>query len=546
MSRLVRAATSISVITLGSRVLGLIRDRLMAQTLGASWVQGTFLLAWTLPNLMRRLLGEGALSASLVPRYARLRITDPAAAKQLLEDVSGAVITILTPICLLVAAASVLIPTDWLPVPEEGGADAIRLLLALNAVLFIYALPICLAAVCSGALNTLGVFALPATIPIALNIIWIVALIAAKPLGFEVDTEIATLAAWSLMVGGFLQLLIVLIPLILRKELGMPRLGLPKRGTTAFAVFLAMGPTVLGMSLNQISSLLDQLLAYYLIAPGAVTYVYLANRLLLFPHALTAMSVAVAVFPKLASEADDLVRTKMRGTLDMSAAATILVTLPAAAGLILLADDVVNVLFVGGKFGGEDIAPTVLTTACLVAGLPFLGLAQLYARAFYAVGDTSTPARTAAKLVVANLLISVTLLLTTGMGTAALTLSSTITSIGNAAILSRKFHRHAAPNNTNNLTKAWVRSLIATAAMCSVLPLLRIAPDDASLLMRASGNLMLPIGVGMLVYVLTHITLGSPELRALRSSSKSKSKPQSNPESDSRSDTVSESDPDSK
>ena len=520
MSRIVRAATSISVITLCSRVLGLIRDRLMAQTLGAGWVQGTFLLAWTLPNLMRRLLGEGALSASLVPRYARLKKSDPEAAKQLLADVSGTVITILTPICLMVAAASLIVPVEWLPAPDEGGAQAMRLLLALNAVLFVYALPICLAAVCAGALNTIGVFALPAAIPVALNIVWISALIAAKPLGFEVDTEVATFASWCLMAGGFLQLLIVLVPLVRRKELGKPRLGLPKRGTAAFAVFVAMGPTVLGMSLNQISSLLDQLLAYYLIAPGAVTYVYLANRLLLFPHALTAMSVAIAVFPKLATEADGEGRTKMRHTLDMAAAATILVTLPAAAGLILLADDVVNVLFVGGKFGGDDIAPTILTTACLVVGLPFLGLAQLYARAFYAVGDTSTPARTAAKLIVFNVIIGVTLLLTTGLGTAALTLSSSIASFGNAVLLSRKFRRHAAPQNSI-LGRAWIRSLIATGAMCAVLPFARVAPDDASLLVRATGNLMLPIGVSILVYVLAHMAMRSPELRALRRKSKS-------------------------
>jgi putative peptidoglycan lipid II flippase len=310
----------------------------------------------------------------------------------------------------------------------------------------------------------------------------------------------------------------VLLPLVRRNEIGMPRLGLPKRGSAAFSVFVAMGPTVLGMSLNQISSLLDQLLAYYLIAPGAVTYVYLANRLLLFPHALTAMSVAVAVFPKLASEAGDVGRIKMRHTLDMSAAATILVTLPASAGLIMLANEVVNVLFVGGKFGGDDIAPTVLTTACLVAGLPFLGLAQLYARAFYAVGDTATPARTAAKLVVANLLISVTLLMTTGMGTAALTLSSSITSLANAVLLAHKFRRHSAP--AHNLGMAWLRSLIATGAMCAVIPFLRVAGPEASLLVRACGNLLLPIGASMLVYLAVHLLLRSPELRVLRRKAK--------------------------
>ncbi|MCK5944203.1 MAG: murein biosynthesis integral membrane protein MurJ [Planctomycetes bacterium] len=514
MSRLVRAATSISVITLLSRILGLVRDRLMAQTLGAGWVQGTFLLAWMLPNLMRRLLGEGALSASLVPRYAKLRKHDPAAAKRLLEDVSGTVITILTPVCALVAIASLLVPSEWLPTPDEGGPESIRLLLALNAILFVYALPVCLAAVGTGALNTFGVFALPASIPVALNIIWIAALVAAKPLGFEVDTEIATFAAWCLMVGGFVQLVMVLAPLWRRRELGRPRLGLPQRGTAAFAVFVAMGPTVLGMSLNQISSLVDQLLAYYLIAPGANTYVYLANRLLLFPHALTAMAVAVAVFPKLASEADEVDRGQMRGTLDRAAAATILVTLPASMGLIVLANDVVDVLFVGGRFGGDDVAPTVLTTSCLVAGLPFLGLAQLYARAFYAVGDTATPARTAARLVLVNVTISVTLLLATGLGTAALTLASSITSLGNAAILSRRFRRHA--DARSGLGRAWLRSLVATAAMCATLPFLRFAGDDASLLARALGNLALPIGVGMLVYLLAHVLMRSPELRALR------------------------------
>lgn len=515
MTRLFRAAGSISVFTLLSRIFGLYRDRLMAQTLGAGWVQGTFLLAWTLPNLMRRLLGEGALSASLVPAYARARRSgDPAEARKLLAEVVGAVITILTPVCLLVAVASLLLPAEWLPAPEKGGVPAMRLLLALNSVLFVYALPVCLTAVFSGAMNTLGLFALPAAVPIVLNVFWIAALLLAKPLGITVDTEIANFAAWWLSIGGFLQLLLVMLPLWRRGELLRPRLGLPKRGTAAFAVFVAMGPTVLGMSLNQVSSLLDQLMAYYLVSPGAVTYIYLANRLLLFPHALTAMSVAVAVFPKLAHEASDVDRQGLRGTLDLAAGATILVTLPATCGMIVLGDDIVNVLFRGGQFTDADVWPTVLTSSCLVAGLPFLGLAQLYARAFYAVGDNGAPARLAVRLVLLNAALNVTLLLTTNLGTAGLALSSSISSLANAWFLARGFRRHAPAGR--NLGASWLRSIAATAAMCAVLPLLRVAPAGSSTLARALGNVALPITVGMVVYAIAHLALRSPELAGLR------------------------------
>lgn len=515
MTRLLRAAGSISIFTLLSRILGLVRDRLMAQTLGAGWVQGTFLLAWTLPNLMRRLLGEGALSASLVPAYAKARRSgDPEAARALLAQVTGTVTTLLLPLCLGVAALSLVMPAEWLPAPEQGGVEAMRLLLGLNAVLFAYALPVCLTAVFSGALNTLGVFALPAAVPIVLNVFWIVALLVARPLGIEVDVEVANFAAWCLSVGGVAQLLLVVVPLWRLGELRRPRLGLPPRGSAAFGVFVAMGPTVVGMSLNQVSSLLDQLMAYFLVAPGAVTYIYLANRLLLFPHALTAMSVAVAVFPKLAHEANDTDRSQLRRTLDLAAAATILVTLPASCGLIVLGDDVVRVLFAGGKFVEADVWPTVLTTSCLVAGLPFIGLAQLYARGFYAVGDPGTPARLAARLVITNAALNLVLVLSTNLGTAALALSSSLSSLVNAMLLARRFHGHAEPGR--GLRSAWLRSGLATAAMCAVLPYVRVAPAGASLLWRALGDLALPMVVGMLVYLAAHVLLRSPELRALR------------------------------
>jgi putative peptidoglycan lipid II flippase len=514
MTRLVRAAGSISFFTLLSRILGLWRDRLMAQTLGPGHVQDMFLLAWALPNLMRRLLGEGALSASFVPAYGRLRRSDPAAARELLAQVAGAVVTLLAPLCALVAVASLLVPAEWLPAPSQGGVPAMRLLLALNAILFSYALPVCLTAVYAGAANTLGHFALPAAVPIVLNAFWIAALLVAKPLGFTVDVEIANFAAWTLTVGGFLQLLLVLAPLWRNGEAAPPKLGLPAGGTAAAAVFVTMGPTMLGMSLNQVSSLIDQGMALYLVGEGGVTFIYYANRLLLFPHALTAMAVAVAVFPRLAHEAGDADRTRMRSTLDVAAAATILVTLPAAAGMIVLGDDIVRVLFQGGEFTESDVLPTVLTTSCLVGGLPMIGLAQLYARAFYAVGDVRTPARLAVWLMLTNVGLNLVLVTTTSLGTAALTLSSSLSATLNAFLLARAFRHHAAP--APGLAGAWLRSVVATGAMCVTLPFVRFAAPDAGLAARAFGNVLAPIVLGIAVCFVAHVLLRSPELRALR------------------------------
>ncbi|MBK8099004.1 MAG: murein biosynthesis integral membrane protein MurJ [Planctomycetes bacterium] len=514
MTRLIRAASSISAFTLLSRILGLIRDSLMTRALGAGWVQGTFLLAWMLPNLMRRLLGEGALSASMVPAYTRIRQEQgPQAARELLAQVVGTVITLLTPLCLLVAIGSLLLPASVVPEPEKGGAAAAQLLLWLNAILFLYALPVCLTAIWSGVLNTLGSFALPAAVPIALNLFWIAALLLAPILGLVDDQHIAMFTATVLTVGGFAQMAFVVVPLWRRGELLRPRFGLPARGTPAHVVFAAMAPTVLGMSLNQVSSLLDQGMAYWLIAPGAVTYVYLANRLLLFPHALTAMAVAVAVFPRLAAEAN-VDRAALRGTLDRAAAATIWITLPASFGLIALGEDVVRVLFESAKFTEADVAPTVLTCALLVAGLPFLGLAQLLARAFYAVGDNRTPARLMVWLLPVNVIVNLVLLLTTPLGTAALTLSSSLCALANAIVLRRAIRAHV-PDGPG-LWSAWARSAIATAAMCLVLPLVRLVPAEASRWARAGGNVAFPIAVGIGIYVLVHLLLRSPELQTLR------------------------------
>lgn len=514
-----RAASTISALTLVSRILGLIRDSVMAWVFGASWVSGTFLLAWTLPNLMRRLLGEGALSASFLPAYtAALRREGPEAARSLLTSVSGTVTAILIPLVGIVVVGSLLVPPGWLPAPEEeGGADGIALLLTLNAILFPYTLPVCLSALYSGALNSHRRFAAAAAAPIVLNLFWIAGLVLAGPLGISIDRDVALFVGWFLFVGGIVQLVMLAVPLRRLGALSPPAMRFWPSEPRARAVFVTMAPMVLGMSLAQFNAMLDQFLAYYLVAPGATNYVYLANRLLLFPHALTALAVAVAVFPKLAELAADADHGGMRRTLDDACAATLLVTLPAAVGLMLIADDLVAVLFQRGRFTAADAHETTLTTVWMVAGLPMIGLAQLTARAFYAVGDARTPARQAAWLVLVNLGLNLVFVLGLGLRTAGLAMATSITATVNAILLQRRFRRHA--QGPPRLLGAWLRCLVATGAMALVLWLAFPAgtgnPDDGRWQLLGT-RVLLPMAVAAAVYFAAHWLMRSPELAVLR------------------------------
>jgi peptidoglycan biosynthesis protein MviN/MurJ (putative lipid II flippase) len=255
-------------------------------------------------------------------------------------------------------------------------------------------------------------------------------------------------------------------------------------------------------------------MAYWLVKEGANTYVYLANRLLLFPHALTAMAVAVAVFPRLADEATEADRSALRRTLDTASSATLLVTLPAALGLIVLCDDVVAVLFQAQKFTPEDALQTCRTCMCLVAGLPFLGLAQLYARAFYAVGDNRAPARLAAWLVLVNFVLNLVLLLGFGLGTPGLAAASSVSSLLNAVVLQWLFRRHSPSGRS--LRGAWLRSGVATALMCGAIWLVHPGRAPAGKWDQALWFVAVPILVGIGAYFAVHLLMRSPELGALR------------------------------
>jgi putative peptidoglycan lipid II flippase len=515
MTSLFRATTIVSLLTLGSRVLGFARDVLMFQMLGATWVTGTFFLAWSFPNMLRRWFGEGALSASFLPVYARtLDQQGPPAAARLLGGVTGGLLLGLALLAGLASAIALLLPPESLSLAPSDGIDPARrgaLLLELTALLLPYVLPICLVAIYGAALNARGSFAPPAFAPIVLNLFWIGALLLLPSRGRGDPASVLWLSAF-LLAGGVAQLAAVLWPLWRQRELPPPRL--PRSGEPARDVFRAMLPAALGLSFGQLTVLVNQGIAWTFIDPAANGFVYLADRLVLFPHALTSLALATAMFPRLSLLAARDDRRDLRRQLNDALQVTLFLSVPASAGLALIGPDLFRVCFVGPRFTPLEAELAATTTAYLVAGLPFLGIAQLLARALYSTGDLRTPARVAALLFGANLLLAPGLALGLGLGIPGLTLAMSVASLINAVLLYARVHALCGGPHPGG--RALLRILGATAAMLPAVLLLRGRLGLDGRLGAAIDQLALPIAAGIAAFLLATHWLGGDELRRLR------------------------------
>lgn len=502
MSRTIQRASAVSVVTLVSRILGLVRDAVMFRVLGATWAAGAFWLAWMIPNLLRRLFGEGALSASFVPAYARALDTGGPRARSLLASVAGLLLVSLGGIIALALLLCMVLPPSL--VGAGSGSEPARLatasqfgelFLKLLAILLPYAIPICLVAVLAGALNCHGVFALPASAPVVLNLFWIGGLLAALAMGVDDLADIAILVAWCLVAAGLAQLILVALPLWARGHLPPPR---PAMTDESRAVLRGMAPTVVGMSVLQVSALLDQGIAVYLIDPGANAYIVLANRLLLFPHALTSLALATVVFPNLAVLAAREQAVELRHQLDRAVFQTLLVALPASLGMMLVAAPLIEVVFQYDKFTAADAYVSSWTTVCLVAALPGIGIAQLHARALYALGDFRTPARVAVWLLLLNLVLNLVFVLVFDLGVPGLAFATTLCALINAWALRQRFLDHC-PDRTAPRERL-LPVLVATVIMGGLVYAAQQLFAGETKFETAILDLLLPMLVGVSVY----------------------------------------------
>jgi len=439
---LLRAASVVSLLTLASRITGLVREQMIAAAFGASVLTDAFNVAFRIPNLLRRLFAEGAFSQAFVPLLAESRTRNGEdATRSLVDAVATVLVWILLGVSILgVLAAPGLVWVMAQGLQKTGGFDVA---VALTRYMFPYIGFMSMVALAAGILNTWKRFAVPAATPVLLNLSFIAAAWLLVPRFRAWGIEPIYALAVGVMVGGALQLAVQL-PALAR--IGMlPRVGLGPAALRAAwnhpglgRVLRQMAPAVLGVSVAQVSLLINTQIASQLGA-GAVSWLSYADRLMEFPTALLGVALGVVLLPQLASTQADGDAERYAGLLDWGLRLVVLLALPCAIALLVFPQALVAVLYHRGAFAAHDVAQTVTALMGYGAGLMGLIALKVLAPGFYAKGDIRTPVKIA--IVVLLLTQAMNLAFVPLFGHAGLALSIGCGALVNAGWLLAGLHR---------------------------------------------------------------------------------------------------------
>lgn len=400
MSNLLSRIGPVSSFTMISRVLGLARDILTSAVFGASVWNDAFITAFTLPNLFRRLLGEGALTAALMPSLSDEREQEGmGAVYRLLNKTLSWLLLVCVGLVVIVAGIYVVVKS----VPVGGKWILVA---DLAIVLFPYALFICGAAIISAALNLQGVFGIPALTAVWLNGSILVCLgFGGWVLGDSMASKMSWLCA-GVLVGGLLQLLVPAA--VLFRKGWRPSFDLAL--TDSIKQVMAMtAPGVIGAAVYQINIVVSRSLAYTVSESGA-TLMYLANRLVELPVGVFAIAISTVVFPAFAAAVsgkrfDEFAKTYRDGVMIAT-----MMAFPSSVGLLVLGDDIVRTLFEYGNFTTEDTANLLPVLFIFAVGLPLVSLISIETRALYSLKAMKAPVRVAAIILPVNVGLSLVLM----------------------------------------------------------------------------------------------------------------------------------------
>jgi putative peptidoglycan lipid II flippase len=516
------AAKVVAGITLISRVFGLFRD-MGITSLGANRLTDAYGLAFQIPNLFRRLFGEGALASAFVPVFTDTAEKDGfEKASKLLANAMALLAVFLLAIMILAEIVFVIIAL--LP----GSADR-QFLMMMATIMFPYMVTVCLLALGSAALNCRGHFAFPAAAPIIFNIMGIIAAWWITPILKGNLRGQLVIVAFSVIIAGFIQVIAVLW---LLKKSGFPiRLRLKPVEPGIKQILKLLMPIVLGLGFLQISELIQTIISWNFTAtamapdinifgfvlhkpltPGVITRVNAARALYQFPMGVLAISLGVAVFPLLTRYAarNDIVN--LRDSINRALRLALMEGIATGVGLYILAEPIVKVIYASRKYSPEDAAQAAFVLQMYVIGMWAYCSYQILARAFYSLKDTSTPLRVSCALAGANLIMLVTMVWIPSLGAGAFGLSTTITFAINAVVLVFLLRKRLGLMGGRKILASVIRACLAAAAMSAVVYLLQSYMRD----MRNWIVVVVSISAGTIVFVGTAWLLGAPEIAELR------------------------------
>ena len=461
MSRkLLQSTAIVGAMTMISRVLGLVRDRVIAQYFGAGLGADAFLVAFKIPNFLRRLFAEGAFSQAFVPILSEYRSKKSHDETHgLINSVAGTLALVLTITTVVGVIAAPVLISIFAPGFIDND-EKFDLTVSLLRITFPYILFISLTALAGGVLNTYKHFAGPAFTPVFLNISIIGAAIWLAP---YLDQPVTALA-WGVFFGGIIQLLFQ-FPFLLKLKL-FPILSLRRTDEGVRRILRLMGPAIFGVSVSQINLLLDTLIASFLIT-GSVSWLYFADRLLEFPLGVFGIALGVVILPSLSEKHAQGSKEHFSKMLDWAMRLVLIIAFPASIGLALLAAPMLSTLFQYGEFSAHDVA---LSSKALIAysfGLLGFTLIKILAPGYYSRQDTKTPVKIGIIAMVSNMILNVILVFP--LEHAGLALATSFSAFINAGLLYRGLRKQGVYNPEPGWVVLLIKVGISGLLMATVL-----------------------------------------------------------------------------
>ena len=507
--RLLSAIATIGGYTLASRVLGFVRDILIAALLGAGPVADAFFVAFKLPNFFRRLFAEGAFAAAFIPHFTRILTEDGAdAARHFCERVLSVLVVVLLVFC---TAMQIAMPwAMYLFAPGfAADPDKFDLAVELARIAFPYLLFVSLVSQLGGVLNALDRFAAAAAAPILLNLSLILCLIGLAPM---LDTPGHALA-WGVFAAGVIQFLWLIEAC--RRAGVVFRLPRPRLTPPVKRLMAKILPGAIGAGVQQINLVIGVILAS-LLPTGAISYLYYADRIYQLPLGVIGIAVGTALLPLLSRQLREGDEAGGQASFNRALEFSLLLTLPAAAALIVMPGPIVAVLFERGAFDADATAATASALAAFALGLPAFVLVKVLAPGFFAREDVTTPVKIALVSVAANIALSAALLVP--LQHVGLALATSAASWLNAFLLAFVLRRRGQFGMDSRLRRRLPRIALATVVMTAVLlaGLEALAALFAGTVLQRALALVLLIGAGKLVYAAAAFALGAVEIAEIR------------------------------